>query len=115
MTQPKTAMEAFQAAYDAGFVAQGYAYDDQAAASVIEAWASERERELRDMLEKCRAQFQFTDPLAPFLPKPDPLAEAIREALPGSMPDHHAAAITTKVTQTLAKRGLVIVEKGDQA
>ena len=40
------------------------------------------------------------------IPTPDPLYECVREALPSSMPDHHALAITKNLRAAAAKRGL---------
>ena len=71
MTRPKTAMEAWQAAKDAeervfaeemartdnGVLAS--AFGEKAAASVLDAWASERERALREALQKHAARFDF--------------------------------------------------------
>ena len=46
------------------------------------------------------------------LPEPvDPLYAAIREALPGSMPDHHAEAITKTSRAALDKAGYAVVKK----
>ena len=69
MTRPKTAMEAWQAAnlaHDAEMSAtkpaprgQRRNIADQAAASVLDAWASERERALREALQKHAARFDF--------------------------------------------------------
>ena len=39
-------------------------------------------------------------------PPVDPLYECVREALPGSMPDHHALAITKNLRAAADKRGL---------
>lgn len=45
------------------------------------------------------------------IPTPDPLYECVREALPGSMPDHHALAITKNLRAAAAKRGLERIEQ----
>ena len=43
--------------------------------------------------------------------KPDPEYDAMREALPGSMPDHHVKAILKNYRAALARHNLEIVEK----
>lgn len=53
----------------------------------------------------------IVEPLTPFLPKPDKLVEAMREALPASMPDHHVAAIVRNLNDYCAKHGGTITWK----
>lgn len=80
--------------------------------------ASRAAREVEDWLDKVGCQsghktarerlrsLMLPDP-------PDPLAESVRQALPASMPDHHADAITKNLRAELAKRGLGVREIGN--
>jgi len=68
-----------------------------------------------DVSEEVKACFGTSHPAHPLqrfiIPTPDPLYECVREALPGSMPDHHALAITKNLRAAAAKRGLERIDQ----
>lgn len=73
---------------------------------------ADHKAEVSEAVKACFGTSHPAHPLQRFIiPTPDPLYECVREALPGSMPDHHALAITKNLRAAAAKRGLERIDQ----